>query len=49
MEFLVGILIVVLLVRWGVLSTRLRVIEQQSGLRQPSRPPRGPFELFDPG
>jgi hypothetical protein len=29
MEFLVGILIVVLLVRWGVLSARLREIEQQ--------------------
>jgi beta-phosphoglucomutase-like phosphatase (HAD superfamily) len=30
------------------LPDALRVIAQQSGLRQPSRPPRGPFELFDP-
>ncbi len=31
------------------LPDALRVIEQQSGLRQASRPPQAPFELFDPG
>jgi beta-phosphoglucomutase-like phosphatase (HAD superfamily) len=30
------------------LPDALRLIEQQSGMRQPSRPPRGPFELFEP-
>ena len=30
------------------LPDALRVIEQRAGLRAPSRPPRAPFELFDP-
>ena len=30
------------------LPDALRVIEQQAGLRQTSRPPRGPYELFEP-
>jgi len=30
------------------LADALRLIEQRSGLRAPSRPPRAPFELFDP-
>ena len=30
------------------LADALRLIEQRSGLRTPSRPPRAPFELFDP-
>ena len=37
------------LVSLAELPDALRLIEQQSGMRQPSRPPRGPFELFDPG
>jgi FMN phosphatase YigB (HAD superfamily) len=31
------------------LADALRLIEQRSGLRTPSRLPRAPFELFDPG
>jgi FMN phosphatase YigB (HAD superfamily) len=30
------------------LADALRVIEQRSGIRVPSRPPLAPFELFDP-
>jgi FMN phosphatase YigB (HAD superfamily) len=30
------------------LADALRLIEQRSGLRTPSRPPRAPFALFDP-
>jgi FMN phosphatase YigB (HAD superfamily) len=30
------------------LADALRLIEQRFGLRAPSRPPRAPFELFDP-
>jgi FMN phosphatase YigB (HAD superfamily) len=30
------------------LADALRLIEQRSGLRAPSPPPRAPFELFDP-
>jgi hypothetical protein len=30
------------------LPDALRVIEQQAGRRQTSRPPRGPYELFEP-
>jgi hypothetical protein len=30
------------------LPDALRLIEQRSGLRAPSRAPRAPFELFDP-
>jgi beta-phosphoglucomutase-like phosphatase (HAD superfamily) len=30
------------------LGDALQLIEQRSGLRAPSRPPRAPFELFDP-
>jgi hypothetical protein len=30
------------------LADALRLIEQRSGLRAPSRAPRAPFELFDP-
>jgi len=37
------------LVSLAELPDALRLIEQQSGMRPPSRPPRGPFELFDPG
>jgi beta-phosphoglucomutase-like phosphatase (HAD superfamily) len=31
------------------LADALRLIEQRSGIRAPSRPPLAPFELFDPG
>jgi beta-phosphoglucomutase-like phosphatase (HAD superfamily) len=31
------------------LADALRLIEQRSGIRTPSRPPLAPFELFDPG
>jgi len=31
------------------LADALRLIEQRSGIRAPSRAPRAPFELFDPG
>jgi hypothetical protein len=30
------------------LPDALRLIEQRSGIRAPSRPPLAPFELFDP-
>jgi FMN phosphatase YigB (HAD superfamily) len=30
------------------LAPALRLIEQRSGMRAPARPPRAPFELFDP-
>ena len=31
------------------LADALRLIEQRSGIRAPSRPPLAPYELFDPG
>jgi beta-phosphoglucomutase-like phosphatase (HAD superfamily) len=31
------------------LADALRLIEQRSGIRAPSRPPLAPFELFEPG
>jgi beta-phosphoglucomutase-like phosphatase (HAD superfamily) len=36
------------LVSLAELADALRVIEQRAGLRQPSRPPRAPYELFEP-